>query len=449
VVNSIVLATLVASAASVVAALVRNRAWLMETWRWESTVVFAVGWLLSLEHLAASLAGQYAVTVDRFTGAASIVYGPVAGDARVAGQIAVVCIGLIAIVRSLGKSRPLNSPGVWLLLLLLFVLFSSIDAPLSIDWPGMAGSLLIAALAVLMRPGPAPLLGAALYIATLVPVSVALLLYREDAASVPCVVKCGPLGVLYTGTAIYGNGFGLILVLGLPFVLLAFSGRLRTITVIGMGVSLLVTGSRTSIAVAAAVLALFLIVIWFRRSDPKGGRALIPPAVLGAALTSLAAPIALGELYSPRFTGRAHLWGKAIDHWELARWFGHGQRGWAEVDATYSPHNQWMEALVAAGLIGVVLFAGFLVALYRNAEDPLGPGLVIFTALTAGVLERPWSLTTPSWFLLAACLCATGVLAAPEPAPEQAETRDSRRQRSGQSTGQVRRAVPPHPSPPN
>lgn len=213
-------------------------------------------------------------------------------------------------------------------------------------------------------------------------------------ATLPCAYKCGPLGNLYVGLYDNENQFAIALLLTLPFVVYAWRGWGM---ILGVGVilgSIWVSGSRSSLyaglAYCAAASGFYLI----RRVRTSGLAARV--VILALAVVGVAVPYLSS---SPNaFTGRGVLWGIARNQIEKSPWLGGGSLEWPSLvsvgvvsqNAGYSPHNVWLDSIIAAGAIGTVaVVVSIVVALARaRASQELWALCALVPLLVLGITER-------------------------------------------------------------
>lgn len=101
------------------------------------------------------------------------------------------------------------------------------------------------------------------------------------------------------------------------------------------------------------------------------------------------------------FTGRGGLWHVALEQWSRSPIFGAGSTAWLEQyerghfdgPGSYSPHNAWVDALLASGLVGCLLLGASVLLSAREAVR--GSGAILACLLTpvmiVGITEQPVS----------------------------------------------------------
>ena len=235
---------------------------------------------------------------------------------------------------------------------------------------------------------------------------------HKDFSVMPCPWdKCGVLGFQFRGIFQHPNTFAIFLTLAMPFVYIGFAsweGPLLSTYLLGL---VLLSGSRSA-AVAAVLTFVLLIVVRpsVRRPVWAPKRTTLLYLVLGLAfVVGVATPLVVND---PDFlTGRGHIWmlarGEVL---HPATFFqGIGMLAWKHVvdagmvhiSASYSVHNQWLQVLYSAGLIGFILFVGVLALLIWQAGRTycLVIGCVLLPVFLLGVSERPWPIDSADWVI--------------------------------------------------
>lgn len=188
---------------------------------------------------------------------------------------------------------------------------------------------------------------------------------------------------------------------GLPLVLFA-------------SVFLVLTGSKTSVAMLPMTLGLAFLVVRLRRGRTLlvfGTLAVVWTVTLGSALSERMAAFVKSLGIDPTFTLRADVWKLAIEHIQKKPWLGHGYQSFWRGDglmyaareeftwatSAVTAHNGYLDLLLTAGIPGLLLALVFLVAL---------PIRYIAQAERRGGERRLTDLFTQIWLfgLLAACL---------------------------------------------
>lgn len=410
---------LVAFALTFVIALGRQRSTIFSGWDRSSSAVFAVAWLLNVEHTVGALTHGVTTRLDPIHTEWDVSYSQIPARAHQVGLVATACLAIVMIAQALSLRRRPNLAGLLWMLVLATGLLSALRAGLAVHWTSVAGVLVIAALGVVLRGGQGARLGAAMFGASLIPVAALLLVLSRHAVTLRCTLKCTPLNVLFTGPFSNENAFGLTLAIVLPFMLLAFQGSLRIIAVSNLAIMVTATGSRTAMLSMSITFAVFLGLALARRRMPARTNTLAGVSAGLASVAAIGLPLARASVGSSEFTGRANYWGIALSHLRHNWLLGLGTDAWQELKSittltngvTYSPHNQWLEVLVAGGAVAGLFFAGALVALYCTADDRVAVGLILVSVMSAGFLEAPWSTAHPDWLywsVLATIVAASG-----------------------------------------
>jgi len=161
------------------------------------------------------------------------------------------------------------------------------------------------------------------------------------------------------------------------------------------------------------------VVMWYRVKTPDGrlrpgmlvtmlvAVVLVCVAILlvdpGSALGSLAGGNASAELST--FSGRVGIWNVAIEHWRANPLFGYGLTIWdgnfrrqIGMPFAFSAHNQFLQSLSAAGLVGLAGLAVYVIALvtasHRQAASSKGITMALCTfMLIRFMTETPLDIT--------------------------------------------------------
>ncbi|MDI9948781.1 O-antigen ligase family protein [Rhodococcus sp. IEGM 1305] len=283
----------------------------------------------------------------------------------------------------------------------------------------MLVSLIAACAAVRSRAGV--ITGAATFVLGMCILGALIAVVNSAAAIQTCTVKCSIGGIIFSGPTSHGNSLGLILACGLPFVWMAFRGQARVWLVIYVAANLALSGSRTAMLAGAAGLVVLVVTNPSIQGRIVSGRnqwfAIGSATCL--AVTSLLVPRLITD---PNFaTGRGRLWELAFSRIEGTPLFGEGSTAWyREFTAgsfgsasAYSTHNQWVEATLFLGMVGVVLFGAivfaFMMPRSANSRFLIAPVLAVIFSL--GVTERPIALALVdliSWVLFALIMISVG-----------------------------------------
>ncbi|WP_230598361.1 O-antigen ligase family protein [Rhodococcoides fascians] len=246
---------------------------------------------------------------------------------------------------------------------------------------------------------------------------------NPDSVLQSCTVKCSLSGFLYSGAASHGNSLGLILAVALPFVWLAFNGRVRLVLVGYLLINLGLTGSRSSIIAGLVALAVLIITRPGIRDAVVRGRS-VSVGVLAAVVAACVSLVLPWLVTDPDFaTGRGRLWNLAQGLSTKNLFFGQGSTSWFREysagsfgrAAAYSSHNQWVEVTLFLGFVGVILFAAIVWFLLVPSKNRLLVAPILVAIFALGVTERPIALALVdlmSWALFALFMisnCESGI----------------------------------------
>jgi O-Antigen ligase len=221
--------------------------------------------------------------------------------------------------------------------------------------------------------------------------------------------KCGLFNFDFRGILENENALAMYLALAMPFVYIGFGSWEGTALAGYILILVMMTGGRSGMIAAAVT---FLALILFRPNIRKPAAAPIRNTLL---YIGLAAAVVVGFVLpfvteDPNaYHGRAGLWilvrDALSDHATLL--YGTGMLGWQHVrdsglidpTASYSVHNEWLQVLYSAGLIGLLLFVAALAVLVWQARPnySLVIGCVLVPVFMLGVTERPWPIDTSDW----------------------------------------------------
>lgn len=392
-------------------ALIANvRAWWTEgdpDSRGSALLVFVVGWFLSAPTVLGSIGGGLTRTYDVFGSPLTLRAAWVSQLDKYAG-LALAGTCLVFVLRNL-KRRGLTVTPLPLVAAALCTLGALVDIVTTAALPGLPQYLLVSALvaAAMSAPGRAALAGGAAFGISAALVTALAVATDPAGSTTTCRIdKCGPLGVLVPGPFAHENALGLVMALAAPIVLVACHRWPRTLFVSLLAVAA-VSGSRSA-SLAAAMAGITALLLWRTSSDRVGhtrwSDRLAIVAVIVPAITSLAVPL-LG-LIERGLTGRPYLWQLARDRISEHLWTGNGALAWHRLSmsdglvpraGTYSTHNQWLDVLLATGLLGAVLFAALVLLPLRARPDRVAFAVVVAPALWAGILERAWSFGAADW----------------------------------------------------
>lgn len=175
------------------------------------------------------------------------------------------------------------------------------------------------------------------------------------------------------GLESHPNALGLLLALGLPFLISEWTkGKLSARWLAVSAFALIATSSRT--ALVAGIIGSILVLVAARRSA-KGRPGAWARGTL-AALAGLSIWPAFSDIPGVfRGDGRVEIWHFARSEW-TARWLlGHGVDAWRsfasskriDVDFAFHAHNQWLDLLIVGGVAACVAGALWTVGLCRAA----------------------------------------------------------------------------------
>jgi len=189
------------------------------------------------------------------------------------------------------------------------------------------------------------------------------------------------------------------------------------------------SGSATAmIAAVSGVLAAAWMAAWQRGSSDVRRR--VGWMAVGVGVFVVVAVLARGAMAEwigrdSTFTGRTSTWGVVVDAWQrrpiggfgfFAGWFDPEVRaGLARIGFNHwEAHNGYLEVLMGAGIVGVLVLAWLLVgvvrAVWRRRDHEWAPtwmALVVF-ALVSNVSETNIAANRLMWFVLVAVLATAG-----------------------------------------
>jgi len=242
------------------------------------------------------------------------------------------------------------------------------------------------------------------------------------------------------GVMMHPNQLGPVATLGLALVLSNWR-RMYAFFVVLFGATLWLTDSRTQVAAAFLVLAVWGVhhlrkrYGWKETLQFAGG-------LVAAATVGIVAVLALRDwkVGVPTFglAERPDLWVKAVDYWQSSKLFGVGplafDDGWRTPNGreVLGAHNEVMQALAAEGLLGLVtlllLLGGFVFAV-RMARDRARftlvlVGVMAFAFMSMETPLRPQQTITGLGFLFVSTVFA--LVSASSTTRESVKTEDSR-----------------------
>jgi hypothetical protein len=198
------------------------------------------------------------------------------------------------------------------------------------------------------------------------------------------VDKCGSAGqVLTSPFAGNGNILGLSLVLILPFALAGLGIIESAFLIAGVMALAELAGSRTAFIGFAVAIAMVVALRTF--SDPVNRSRVLRLGVLLAAVLSLV-PVAF-SFTDAEFTFRGYLWNQAKSMIADNLILGEGPMAWTLFgrssinEANYSPHNGWLDTILAVGLWGGLVIAVTAALKFRFARGQEKDYLLVYFAV--------------------------------------------------------------------
>jgi O-antigen ligase len=341
------------------------------------------------------------LTHTRFVTASSVSYertvilsDAAASTVRVASPL-LLGIALVLVLSRLRRDTAVNpAPLIFAAIVGLAALVDGLNVT-GAQWTYL--TLLVAA--ALLPAGAGARLGVALGILAVVAASAISVWLDPDTTLVSCdLTGCNQVNV--SGVADNGNSLGLMLALGLPFLLFGLPKFQRTTAVVVAGMILLST-SETAVVATAALAFVYLVCRPNQDGAPTTSARLLPLMGGGAFVAQVVVPQL--DYARTAFTGRPVLWDLALNlvsdrpllGWGTYTWRGLADRGIIARAAGYSTHNQFLEALFVNGAVGLLLLLGFLVALV--VRGGVRTWWYLIPAAVVGIAERPWSLGQIDW----------------------------------------------------
>lgn len=363
-----------------------------------TALTLGMGWLYTLPIAAVAYSGSLRRVPDLY-GALTPVYP---GWYAHASQLGILLVGGLAsalVLRRLRHGRvEINASA--LVAVMLWAVAQLAGRRTGGPWTSGRGVVLLLCLlaAVVLPRGRGALLGAAVFGVTVAIASGLLATVRYDVAFVvPCVDACGGLG--FNGVVPNPDLLGDVLAASVPCCYLGFTGRARYWFTCYVAVMALATGSVT--ASATALLTVGLLVALRPRLD-AGRVSRAGSVIAGAALggTAVVSAFVVTHAWSPySLSGRPAIWQVAITHIEASPWWGYGPSAWAGLyqlsQIPYadlrSTHNQWLDVLFTAGVVGAALLVVLVVVLIWSAGRARPAALVALTCIaTLGIAEPVW-----------------------------------------------------------
>ena len=405
-------------------------------WTASTTLVVCAAAVIMVPEMIGTFAHGIVSTTDVF-GEPQVLYSPWVAVLQRYSLLLFFLATLSYVVSAVVRNRPLTTWAAPLLGLAVLVadIGNLISGAKVTDPPLLALAALLLAAGWARGPGGA-IVGGVVSVVAVVGLSGLAGLAHANLVWKACREdKCGPAHALYQGLLVHENTMGLLVAMGIPFVVFGTRGRSRILL---LGSLLLVeaaTGSRTGLlaAVVATVGSLVLLVPTERSRLHLIAQATAWVFVAVGAVGSLA-PLWVQES-DQSFTARGELWRIArVRLFESPLW-GHGSLGWRSIysaeglfgdSSTYSTHSQVLDVAFTAGGLGVLLVLVAVVLTLRQATpgQPIALALLL-TILWLGGLERPWSFSGLDWlsWSLVAFVIAGQVV---RPDPERATRKNER-----------------------
>ncbi len=320
--------------------------------------------------------------------------------------------GAVVVLR-LGRLRRLVGPILLLLAAWVVAVVGLVVADGAVNRAVVLFPAICAAVA-LVRPGAAVVRAVGWTVVTLVGLSLLMALLAPDAglyfqgANQADEKFVWDYGIL-VGPFRSGNNFGLVLAVGLPFVLALRPGWVRVAGTVATVAALAVTFSRTSIVAAAAGAAVWAVVVLLPRVLPRllsgdrvrtalprlrAGLAAAALAVLG--LVALALPFVTGS--ATAFNNRGGFWHEGVDAWLERPLLGWGADYYLQLARSadnlggfaYHAHNQAAQLLVTGGLVLLTLVLAAVVWASVVAVRHASAGSAWPAAFLAAFLVSAW-----------------------------------------------------------
>ena len=226
----------------------------------------------------------------------------------------------------------------------------------------------------------------------------------------------------------HSNILGLAMALAVPFVLLALRGKERLVGSLLVGLALVWSASRISIAAAVLVACATAAVGQARR---KGGRGVVIGGWMASAAAIFIVPLSTED--DAAFTNRGLIWKVTRFYVSDHPVFGWGTKVFQSVENEFAKaigaravtaHNLWLTLFAVGGWVAVAATVIALVAVAirfaRKYISDTCPALFLFAFLVCEIAEDPlraWRLSPHSfivWTGLALAVCVFGVARRPE-----------------------------------
>lgn len=315
-----------------------------------------------------------------------------------------LAISIIVIIFQLGRKTALNAAALAFLLLLIVGALAKYALAGDFVDGGQWTLLALVSAAVVLPRGYEALKGGALSVGLLLCLSAVGALVQPDIAAPPCDErKCGVLGTFYVGVTDNQNTFGLMMAFAVPLLYFGLR-RYRLYFAMLATFFAFASGARTAAAAAAAAILVILLVHARNQLRAKFGGALAVLLAAGASVSTIVVPAL--ELPPETFSNRARLWQMAWTMFENQWLIGHGPNYWRSLveigviprAAGYSTHNQAMETLFVAGVLGALVMVMVLIyAIRNNLRGRYAFAILMIPVAVAAITERPWSLGAVDW----------------------------------------------------
>ncbi|KLL96068.1 hypothetical protein NJ76_19580 [Rhodococcus sp. IITR03] len=389
-----------------------------------ATFVFVLGWSSQLPFLYTRLTTETGYRRNLWGELTEVSARP-PEIAVMASNAVVVLIALAMLWRGIREpaTRTVSVFGVAAMLTLIVAM--SIEPAGWVNFATGQPAVLLILLAAATFAAPSrrgAITGGAVFALSFAVVGGLLAVVRPERVFMECSAKCSVIGEIYTGASTHGNTVGLITAAGLPFVWLAFTGKVRLWMVLYLALNLAASGSRTAMAAAGVTLVALIITQPAAEGDGARGRNL-PVLTLGTIVAIVVALILPFTVTEDRFaTGRGYLWRLALEQFEETPFIGAGLTSWNRfyqdgefgAAAAYSTHNQWVEMLLLGGVVACVIFLiGFLSMLAigdRSRKFLVAP--VLLSVCILGIAERPLSIgvvNSMTWVLIALVVVSSSI----------------------------------------
>lgn len=304
---------------------------------------------------------------------------------------------LVLVVATVRRVSDFRWAGLLYTALILAAALAAASSP-----PGAQLALLaLAVAATVLKGGQSAAFGAGAAVALLGALSFIAGAVFPEQAFIPCDDrKCGIAGSLYSGIADNHNSFGLLMALGVPFVYLGLRSWGRTLAALTV-LLVLMSGDRT--AQAAAIVSYLALAI-FSKKDGSFRIMRVAQVAAGAGVLLIVA-LPFAQLADSALTGRPYYWRLAIARFANEPIIGHGTDSWRNLvrtgviplQAGYSTHNQFVEALFVTGLVGAVLICALVVSIAKQSPDRTKLALAALPIVICSITERAWSLDRIDW----------------------------------------------------